>query len=439
MMAGRNLWGVWGGVVLVGLGVVILLGQLLNVNIWSFIWPFFILAAGAMFFIGMVAGGRSTGALAIPGSIIVTIGLILFVQNVFNIWATWAYAWGLIISGVGVGLLIFGRWSSLPDLNQVGRVVAIIGLILFFTFGVLFELGAALFNLRSPGGLFWPVMLILAGLYILVARPLLSRSAGPVGRSEINFAAGASAAAGHTVSGGLAAEQPAINAQGGAEPQIVPAVDLSAEQVAGVRRVSFRAIGDLTIIQGDSEGLEIVANQAVRERLRVETRGDTLEIRLDDQWWSWIDPRYWNLAPIRYTLTLRDLQSLVASGLGNINAAQLSTSRLELSLSGAGNLIIRKLAVEDLLVRLSGLGNLEIFEGRADTQEITLSGAGNYEARRLESRSARVRLNGLGNATLWAAEELDAALSGAGNVEYYGSPRITQHISGLGNIRRLGS
>jgi len=202
-MEGRNPWGVWGGIALVGLGVVILLGQLLRVNIRGFIWPFFILAAGALFFIAMVAGGRSTGAMAIPGSIIVTVGLILFVQNTFGIWATWAYAWALIISGVGVGLLIFGIWSSFPDLRQAGRIVIIVGLILFFTFGIFFELGAALFHQRSPGGLFWPVLLILAGLYVLVARPLLSRSAGPVGRSEVSFGVGS--AAGNPAAGNPAA------------------------------------------------------------------------------------------------------------------------------------------------------------------------------------------------------------------------------------------
>ncbi len=60
-MERRNPWSIWGGVVLVGLGLIILFGQLLSVNLWAFLWPFFIIAVGAMFFVGMAAGGRNAG------------------------------------------------------------------------------------------------------------------------------------------------------------------------------------------------------------------------------------------------------------------------------------------------------------------------------------------------------------------------------------------
>lgn len=422
-MERRNPWSIWGGVVLVGLGLIILFGQLLSVNLWVFLWPFFIIAVGAMFFVGMAAGGRNAGGLAIPGSIIVTVGLILFIQNTFNLWATWAYAWALIIVGVGVGLFIFGSRSGYADVRRSGRVVAIIGLVVFFAFGILFELGAALLNLRSPGGLFWPVLLILAGLYFMVARPLISRSAGPVARQEINFATGSPAVASREV-----------NAEGGPEPVIYT----GEEQVAGVRRVSFRAVGDLTIFQGEREGLEISANQAILDLIQVETRGDTLEIRFDNVWWwSWLNPRYWNLDTIRYSLYLREIEALTASGLGNVSAAVISAPRLELNQSGSGNIVIRKIEVGELHVHQSGLGNIEVEGGQAASQEVSLAGAGNYHAKNVESQKARVQLSGLGNVVLWVTEELEAGLSGAGNVEYRGSPRITQRVSGLGNVHKI--
>src|SRR3989304_1989122 len=103
-MERRSLWGAWWGILLIGMGIVFLIGQFLRFDVWHYIWPFFILAAGGAFFAGMLAGGRSAGGLAVPGSIIVTVGLILLIQNVFDIWGTWAYAWGLIIAGVGGGL-----------------------------------------------------------------------------------------------------------------------------------------------------------------------------------------------------------------------------------------------------------------------------------------------------------------------------------------------
>lgn len=417
-MERRNLWGIWGGVLLIGLGIVFLLSQFLRIDIWRYVWPFFILASGAAFFVGMIRGGREAGGLAVPGSIFTMLGLVLLAQSVFGIWGAWAYAWGLIIAATGVGLFIFGSWSGLPDLRRVGWVLFAVGLVLFFVFGILIELAAALFHLRSPGGLFWPVVLILAGLYLLVARPLLLQNAGPVGRSVLGFKS--------------------VNQAGAPEAGAFPGVDvLASGQMNGVRRIVFRSFGDLTVVQGEREALEIEASQAFRERVRAEMRGDTLDIHLDDDWWAWVNPQYWGNYQARYTLYLREIDSLKVAGAGNVVAPELSTTRLELVQSGVGNLVVRKLNAEVLFVRQAGLGNIEV-NGFAGNQEIELAGAGSYQANKLECRSAQVRLSGLGNATLWVTEELNAVLSGAGNIEYMGNPQVTQRVSGLGKIQKVG-
>lgn len=406
-----HLWGLWAGVLLIGLGIIFLLGQFFQFNVMRYLWPVFILVMGAAFFVGMVAGGRSMGALAVPGSVIVTIGLLLFFQNLFGVWGTWAYAWALLIAGAGVGLVIFGAWSELPDLRRAGRVVITVGLILFFVFGLLFELGASLLGMRSPGGAVWAVLLILAGVYVLFGRRLFARwtDSGPVSRSEVDLRG--AAPAGETI---------------------------STAEVSGIRKVRFHALGDITILQGEREGLEMEASQAVRERIRTAVLGDTLEIRFEQDWLDWIQPRFWNAAtPLRYTLYLRDLEQLDAAGFGNLVIPALAAETFELRHSGAGKVNVRGLAVEKLVIRQAGMGNIDV-EGRAARQEVELSGTGSYHAGRLESGAASVHLSGVGSATIWARDALDARISGTGSIEYFGSPRVTQHVSGLGSVRRLG-
>lgn len=416
-MEKRSYWGILGGMFLIGIGIIFLLGQFFRFNFWHYIWPFFILAFGGAFFAGMWGGGRSTGALAIPGSILTTIGLILLVQNTFHIWGTWAYAWTLIISGVGTGFILFGNRSDLPDLRHVGRLLVAIGLALFFVFGAVFELGAALFHMRSPSGLFWPVILILAGIYLLAVRPILRRSAGPIESSFLAFTPWKDTS-------GLADQEIGITA---VEPG----------QVAGIRRVTFRSPGNLSIVQGEREGLEIEANQAFRQRIRTLVNGDHVDIRYDSDWWDWINLQHWNDDPVRFTLYLRELNALKAAGLGNVLISGLTASSLDLVHSGAGNTTVHQLSCENLTVRQAGLGDLEI-NGHVTHQEIDLSGAGNYRARGLESQIAHVRLGGLGNVTISVAEDLDASINGAGSVDYFGNPRINQRVSGLGSIRKAG-
>lgn len=249
-MPRKNVWGLWAGATLILLGLIFLLGQFLDINLMRYLWPLVIIAVGTTFFAGMFAGGRSLGALAVPGSIITTIGLILFFQNLFGLWATWAYAWALIISGVGVGLMIFGYWSQIPDLGRAGRVVATVGVVLFFVFGLFFELGASLLGLRSPGGIVWAVLLILAGLYVIFGRMLFPAwvDSGPVGRSRLEF----------TPSPGTAASGAMVyDTSQAVMPDEAAAADRVEAPVEGVRGVVFRSLGEMTILQGEREGLEI--------------------------------------------------------------------------------------------------------------------------------------------------------------------------------------
>ena len=430
-MVRKNVWGFWAGVALIGLGIVFMLGQFLRVDVMQYLWPFFILGVGVAFFIGMAAGGRSMGALAVPGSVLTTLGLILFFQNLFGLWATWSYAWALIICGAGVGLMIFGSTSEMPDLRRAGRVVIGVGLVFFFVFGLFFELGASLLGMRSPGGVFWPLALILVGLYVIFGRTFFQQVSGPVSRSRVDFSNSSASGAAYI----QAAPREAAPKE--AAPGVVQPTE-AAGAVAGIKRVSFRGLGDMTILQGEREGLEIEASQAARERIRSEVRGDTLEIRYEQDWLDWINPRFWNLSPIRYTLNVRDLEWLDAAGLGNLAISNFSTRQFELVHGGTGNVTIRRLAVEEFFARQAGLGNIEV-EGQAARQTVELTGTGSYHAGRLASSAASVRLSGLGSAVVRASETLDAQVSGTGSIEFYGSPRLTQQVSGLGSVRHLGA
>jgi len=165
------------GMVLVGLGAMFLLGQLFDINMWRFFWPFFIIIPGLLFFLGMALGGKSAGPLAIPGSIVTTVGLLLLYQSVTNHWESWAYAWALIFpTSVGVGLVINGAWSDVDRLGETGMKWIKTGLIIFLVGGIFFEL---LLNISGSviGNIFWPLLLIGGGVYLLSRRAKNNTSA----------------------------------------------------------------------------------------------------------------------------------------------------------------------------------------------------------------------------------------------------------------------
>lgn len=154
------------GMLLLAVGVGFLIMQVLGLNVINFLWPFFVILPGVLFFVGMVMGGKRTGSLAIPGSIVTMVGLILLYQNTFNHFESWAYAWALVFpTAVGAGLAVFGAWSDIPRLVRQGLRWASVGLVLFLVGGFFFEL---VINISGSAfnRVIWPLLLIAFGVYL---------------------------------------------------------------------------------------------------------------------------------------------------------------------------------------------------------------------------------------------------------------------------------
>lgn len=162
--------GLVAGSLLIGLGVLFLLGQLFDFGSWRYLWPTIVIAVGGVFFAGMFAGGKSAAGLAIPGSLITMIGLILLFQNATGRWESWSYGWTLILVGAGLGVSIMGWRREDPAQRQSGLRAAGVGAVLFVIFGSLFELPGGLFGARGAGQIVFPVLLIGLGLYLVARR-----------------------------------------------------------------------------------------------------------------------------------------------------------------------------------------------------------------------------------------------------------------------------
>lgn len=164
----RNTGALIGGIILIFLGALALAGQLFTgFNFWNNFWPLIIVAGGALFFVGMAAGGKSAAPLAIPGSIITLIGLMMFVQNATNHWESWSYGWTVILFAVGLGIYIMGRYGEREEQTQSGIRLMKLGVFMFIVFGAFFEL---IFSSSRLAELAFPIGLILLGGYLVLSR-----------------------------------------------------------------------------------------------------------------------------------------------------------------------------------------------------------------------------------------------------------------------------
>jgi hypothetical protein len=99
--------------------------------------------------------------LSVPACIVGGIGGILYITNVNQKWADWSYLWTLIPGFVGVGIILStllgdGNRKSYRD----GLWMILVSAILFFIFFMIFS-GQGYFIK------YWPVLVILAGIWII--------------------------------------------------------------------------------------------------------------------------------------------------------------------------------------------------------------------------------------------------------------------------------
>jgi hypothetical protein len=102
--------------------------------------------------------------MAVPACILAGLGGVFYWQDATGNWESWSYVWALIPGFVGVGVVLSNllEGKSSQGIRDGGNLI-LISLALFLVFGSLF--GGL--NVLGP---YWPVLLILLGLWLLVRR-----------------------------------------------------------------------------------------------------------------------------------------------------------------------------------------------------------------------------------------------------------------------------
>ncbi len=206
-------------------------------------------------------------------------------------------------------------------------------------------------------------------------------------------------------------------------------IESEEREVSGFDEIQFTGVGNLIIEQGDEETLTVEADDNIIGLIKTEVKGDQLHIGLK---------RGVSVIPtskIKFYLTVKDLDRIDLSGLGDIDCNEFETDDIEFHISGSGEIDF-ELVAGSIETSVSGLGDINL-SGEVDSHRIKISGSGKYNAEELKSKDCEIKISGLGSATVNVSDNLEIEINGAGNVYYKGDPQISQHISGLGRIKSL--
>ncbi len=165
------------GVLLIVLGLLFFIGQQLGTDVAEWGWPVFVILPGlALLTVGLTQ--RSGPGLAVAGSIVTTVGLILLYQELYDHYESWAYAWALVgPGGSGLGMLLYGTRSRDRKMARGGFWTVVTGLTLFAVGFIFFEGIIGLSGDRWPlPAWVMPAAIVVIGVLVLL-RGLTTRRA----------------------------------------------------------------------------------------------------------------------------------------------------------------------------------------------------------------------------------------------------------------------
>jgi Putative auto-transporter adhesin, head GIN domain len=243
--------------------------------------------------------------------------------------------------------------------------------------------------------------------------------------------------------------------------------------VGSFTKISFRVPGKLVVRQGNIQKVELEGSKDMLAKIETEVKGDKLNIGREESW-----GRNWGSdEKIMVYITIKDITGLNVSGSGDLmTEGKVTTTKIDLSVSGSGSLQIDVSASGEMQADVSGSGRIEVkgsctslnsdisgsgkisaslsvsqevdvdisgsgkFEASGSAREIKaeISGSGKVYASDLEVDKCTVRISGSGDVEINVKSELDANISGSGTVSYKGNPsHVNGHSSGSGKVKKM--
>jgi hypothetical protein len=231
--------------------------------------------------------------------------------------------------------------------------------------------------------------------------------------------------------------------------------------IKNVSEVQVGGGGRIEITQGDSETLRVEAAADVIDRVSVDLSGNKLTLgvkRTSGKGWGVFNFFYNSDDKVRYILQLKTVKYLGLSGATRGTLGDWKGQSMVLKASGASDLKIAKLSVDDLFVdlsgashgsaesivanklkfELSGASNAKITEqSKAKFLEASCSGASSFHGKLLAVQQADVSASGASTIETNTTEFLKATASGASNVRYLGQPRLESNSNGASSINAI--
>lgn len=196
----------------------------------------------------------------------------------------------------------------------------------------------------------------------------------------------------------------------------------------------MRVEGPVTVVltSGTSPSAYAEGDRAAIDRLRVESSGDQLMISIDRTNWTG-DSRMSGGNRAVLLVGGSGLETLSVIGAGDVSVDRVAGNRLSITLTGAGKASIGEIDVNQLALAINGAGNATL-SGRAKQARVRSQGEGVVDGAALGVDDLETLLIGAGEIRLHANRSARNMLKGSGRIVISGKPACTGSSEGSGEV-----
>ncbi len=199
--------------------------------------------------------------------------------------------------------------------------------------------------------------------------------------------------------------------------------------VSDFHAIELDMAGDVEFSVGDHYSVVVEAQQNLLPILKIEVKNGKLRLYFDK------NVSYSESVKVRVTAPAFD--GLAISGSGTIRAmTALKTDKLDLDVSGSGDVIVAQGEFGNVDCDVSGSGGIEL-GGTANSLKADVAGSGEIRSKALTANVLDAAIAGSGTITCTVVQTLTADIAGSGEVLYLGQPTVDADVSGSGKVRRL--
>jgi hypothetical protein len=193
------------------------------------------------------------------------------------------------------------------------------------------------------------------------------------------------------------------------------------------------AIGaNVYLTQSNKQSFRIEASEKLIQLIETEVKNGKLIIK-------WTKRNVRHSEKIKIYISMEEIEGVAISGSGDIIAdGKIKTDKIDLAISGSGDISFSNLEANDIKSRISGSADIYLAGSQtANSLSVAISGSGDVKAVKLPVKNVSIKISGSGDCKVNVIDRLDATVSGSGDIYYKGRPVINGKVAGSGSIKSM--